>query len=176
MSRILYASLLPVVLAFGFWGCNHDNAVSSAAADPQLVSVSPANGATDVPTTQAITMKFNTPMDPYSVTSDFHCAGGEEMHKWMDALQHPAHQHPMTDQEMDHMMQWMHDIESPGTFEWSHNMMVCTFHPRGGLSPDTDYMIYFGEGARSQGGGMMNMRHMQHIQNDAVMVHFRTGA
>lgn len=174
MNRIFYASLLPVVLAFGSWGCNHDNSVSSAAANqPKLVAVSPADGVTDVPTTQAITLKFDKPMDSYSVTSDFHCAGGEEMHKWMDAFQHPASQHPMTGQEMDHMMQWMHDIESPGTFEWSHNMMECTFHPRGGLSPDTDYMIYFAQGARSQGGGMMNM---QHMQNDAVMVHFRTGA
>jgi hypothetical protein len=177
MTRPGFFSMALVLLAFGVWlsGCSDDDSVSRVAeVQPLVVSVSPQDGATDVPTANAIVMTFNTPIDTMSVMEHFHCSGGDEMWEWMDSLQHhgsgPGPGGHMGD--MDHMMEWMRDIEHPGEFDWNDEMTECVFRPDTGFSPHTDYMIYLEGDVRSHGGMMMDMHDLQY---DGLMIHYKTG-
>jgi hypothetical protein len=164
-----------VLLAFGVWlsGCSDDDSVSRVAeVQPLVVSVSPQDGATDVPTANPIVMTFNTAMDTMSVMEHFHCSGGDEMWAWMDSLQHHGSGHGGHMGDMDHMIEWISNIEHPGEFHWNENMTECVFRPGAGFSPHTDYMIFFEGDVQSHGGMMMDMHHFQY---DGLMIHFRTG-
>ena len=175
MTRTGFSAVALGLFVLGAWlsGCSEDNPVSGITeGEPSVVSVSPRDGATDVPTSGAIVMTFNLPMDTMSVMGHFYCSGGDEMWQWMDSLQHhgPGGGGGMAD--MDHMMEWMRDIEHPGEFDWNDEMTECVFRPDTGFSPHTDYMIYLEDGIRSQRGMMMDMHHLQY---DGLMIHFRTG-
>jgi hypothetical protein len=175
VTRPRFLSLALVLIVLGVWlsGCSDDDSVSrTAEVQPLLVTVSPQDGATDVPTADSIMMTFNTLMDTTSVMGHFHCSGGDEMWAWMDSLQHhgPGPGGHMGD--MEHMMEWMRDIEHPGEFHWNEEMTECVFRPDGGFAPHTDYMVYLEGAVRSHGGQMMDMHHLQY---DGLMIHFRTG-
>jgi hypothetical protein len=74
--------------------------------------------------------------------------------------------------DMDHMMDWMRDIEHAGEFHWNDQMTECVFRAAAGFMPDSDYMLYLEGDIRSHGGEMMDMNHAQY---DGFMIHFRTG-
>ena len=177
MTRLGFFSMVLLLLATGVWlsGCGDDDSMSGITETQTLViSVSPQDGETAVPTADPIVMTFNTPMDTVSVMGNFHCPGGDEMWEWMDSLQHhgPGSGSGGHMNGMDHMMDWMRDIEHPGKFGWNDEMTECVFRPVGGFSPHTDYMIYLEGDIRTHGGGMMDVHHMQ---SDGLMIHFRTG-
>ena len=174
MNRLICFSLTTALFALGAWlsGCS-DNSVSGSPEVPLVVSVSPKDGATDVPTADLVVITFNTVMDTMSVMGHFHCAEGDEMWEWMDSLQHHGPGPGGHMGEMDHMMDWMRDIQLPGEFRWNDDMTECTFHPDEEFSPQTDCMIYLEGDVRSHAGMMMDMHHLQF---DAVMIHFRTGS
>lgn len=168
-TGMLFVATLTIALT-AIWaaGCSNENTVSSNSAEPpQILSVSPQDGAADVPTSSTVTIKFDTPMDTESVTANAYLCGGDEMHEWMDSFMH--HQGPgghMMD--MDQMMEWMHRIETPGEYHWNDEHDVCEFTPAGGLRPDTDYMLFIGDGMMSHSGVSMSAHH------DGYMYHFHT--
>ena len=175
MTRFRFFSSALVLLVFGVWlaGCSDGGAVTGTAeAQPSIVSVSPADGATKVPPSSPIVLTFNEPMDTMSVMGSFYCSGGDEMWAWMDSLQHhgPGPGGHMAD--MDHMMEWMRDIEHPGEFDWNDEMTECAFRPDILFLPHTDYMVYLERGIRSHDGMMMDMHELQY---DGLIIHFRTG-
>jgi hypothetical protein len=94
------------------------------------------------------------------------------MWEWMDSFQHHGPGRGGRMENMEHMMDWMGDIEIPGDFEWNHEMTECVFRPDAGFSPSTDYMVYLRGDIRSHGGDLMDMHHLQY---DGFMIHFRTG-
>ena len=175
MIRLVFFSLTAGLLVFGAWlsGCSDNNSVNGSAEVPRVVSVSPQDGATDVSTADRVVITFNTAMDTMSVMGHFHCAEGDEMWEWMDSLQHHGPGPGGHMGNMDHMMDWMRDIQLPGEFQWNDDMTECTFHPDSGFLPQTDCMIYLEGDVRSHAGMMMDMHHLQF---DAVMIHFRTGS
>ncbi|NIM65856.1 MAG: hypothetical protein GTO51_07705 [Candidatus Latescibacteria bacterium] len=175
MTRPGFFSTALILLAFGVWfsGCSNDDSISGIAeVQPLVVSVSPQNGTKNVPISSSIIMTFNTPMDTISVMEHFHCSGGDEMWEWMDSLQHHGPGHGGHMGRMDHMMEWMRDIELSGEFDWNAEMTECVFHPDTGFLAHTDYMIYLEGDVRSRGGMMMDMHRLQY---DGLMIHFRTG-
>ncbi|MEJ2722987.1 MAG: Ig-like domain-containing protein [bacterium] len=142
MKTIGLAATILILFTSVAWfaGCGGDDPVSQAASPaPEIAGVSPADGATGVATSTAITVDFDMPMDPQSVMENFYVSGGDEMHEWMDSLTyHHNHHHGDWMMDLDHMMEWMDDIHIPGEFHWNDAHDRCEFVPSPGLDPDTD--------------------------------------
>ena len=89
---------------------------------PYVLFVEPANGATGIPLTQAITVTFSMPMDRASTQAAFSLK-------------------PLRS-----------DARVPGRFVWSQNDTVMTFIPEGQLELDTEYLITLESSALSAQG------------------------
>jgi hypothetical protein len=110
-------------------------------------------------------------MNPETVMANLHLSGGDEMHDWMESLDHMNRHGGQHMMDMDEMMDWMHDIEMPGDYHWNDDHDICEFVPDSGLMPNTDYMLFVGEGMRSHTGELLDTHHLAH---DGYMYHFRT--
>jgi len=152
-------------------GCGDSETTATQNEAPKIVSVYPADGAADVYTASAISMKFSQPMDTSSVRIGFHMAGGDVMNQWMDSLNNYMGMGHMGMNNMDHMMDWMNNSEYGGHFEWNHELDSCRFIPDSIMAPNTNYMIYMRGDIKSRGGMMMNMSGTDY---DGYMYHFHT--
>lgn len=139
---------------------------------PELLSTMPMNGAMNVGTSTQIMMAFNEPMDTLSVMDGFYFCGGDEMHEWLDSLEHHRGMGGMGMVDMGHMMEWLGDIEMPGDFDWNVDMDTCWFYPDSTLMPNEDYMIYMNGDLEDMHGGMMNMHGLDY---GGYMIRFTTG-
>jgi len=170
---IFFAAVAVVVTVIRLAGCGTENNLHSMNNDtnqlPQIVSVYPPDGATGVATTTEVSIAFDTPMDTMSVMASFHLVGGDDMHEWMDSLEHHNH---MSMMDMDDMMDWMDSIEYHGRFHWNENMDSCRFVPDSSLMPNTDYMLFLYGDLHSHDGMMMDRHHLDY---DGFMYHFQTG-
>lgn len=149
-----------VVIAFaGIWlaGCSDDNnnTTGPAVGSPVLLAVTPPSGATNVPPTDSITMKFNMPMDTTSVRMAFHLAGGPEMLVWMDSL--AGHMGGMGHMmNMGTMMQWMDTIQYGGSFHWNNRRDSVTFVPDS-MHANSQQLMYLYGNVRGSNGQLMVM-------------------
>lgn len=98
---------------------------------PEILSITPADGATGVARSTAVNVEFSDPMDRESCESRFALMHGE-----MTSL-------PM-------MGGMMGDIE--GHFEWDERGMMMTFHPDSTLMDSSVYSICIWEGMQSLHG------------------------
>jgi hypothetical protein len=172
-TTIFFAIVAGVVAVIWLTGCDTEDHHRSMNNDtgqlPQIVSVYPPDGATGVATTTAVNITFDMPMDTLSVMAGFHFTGGDDMHEWMDSLEHHSNMGTMN---MNHMMDWMDSIEYHGQFYWNENMDSCRFVPDSTLMPNTDYMLFLYGNIKSHNGMMMDRHHLDY---DGYMYHFRTG-
>jgi len=155
-------------------GCSNDSKSTNSTLPtgaPQLLSASPANGATSVDPASPMSMKFNMPMDTQSVHSNFHLAGGTEMALWMDSLSHHMGMGGMGMVDMGHMMQWMDSVQYRGQLHWNAALDSCWFATDSGLMPNTNQMMYLYSGVKGQNGHMMVMDTFQY---GGYMDHFMT--
>lgn len=171
-GKLIVAALVLISAVIWLAGCGKDNPVSSSTPQlPSIVSVSPPDGATGIPTSATVSIQFDMPMNTESVMADSYLAGGDEMHAWMDSLTHHNGSGGGSMMDMDEMMEWMHRIAMPGEYHWNGAHDFCEFVADNGLMPDTDYMIFIGAGMRSHSGGSM---HTHDPRYDGYMFHFRT--
>jgi hypothetical protein len=170
-GTLVVTTLVLASAAVWFGGCGGDHISSSAIHSPSLLSVSPPDGADEVAASTAITVQFDAPMDTKSVTANMYLTCGDDMHEWMDSFTGRGGMGGGHMMGMDDMIEWMHRIETPGDYHWNDAHDVCEFVPQGGLKPDVDYMLFIGEGMRSDNGGMMRTRHDGY---DQYMYHFHT--
>lgn len=90
---------------------------------PEIIYMSPSDGTMNHNISTQIIMAFNMPMDTMSVMHNFHMAGGDDMHLFMDSLEHCSSDSGMMGggmggmMGMEHMMDWMDSIQCPGHFE-----------------------------------------------------------
>ena len=145
---------------------------TGSTAAPRLVSILPTDGTTGVALNSGIAMTFDMPMDTASVMANFHMIGGDDMHLWMDSLDHHMGSGGMGMMGMGHMMNWMDSIQHEGEFHWNDEMDSCVFIPDSSMMPNTDYMMFMNGDVHSQNGMTMNMSQMQY---DGHMIHFTTG-
>ena len=174
--RLLVAiTMLTMTLATFITGCGDDDTVSGSpnTAAPVVLSVTPADGSSAVPTSTTISVKFGMPMDTLSVMHNFHLSGGQNMHEWMDSVSHFGGMGHMSMGHMDNMMQWMDSIETHGDFHWNYVMDSCEFIPSSSISASEEHMIFIYEGGMmGHGGGMMGS---QHDDDQYHYYHFSTG-
>ena len=139
---------------------------------PKLISVTPGDGSIGVSPNSPVTMVFDMSMDTSSVTTNFHMIGGNDMHMWMDSLDHHMGMGGMGMMGMNHMMDWMDSIQYNGEYHWNGGMDTCVFVPDSMMMPSTDYMMFMNGDIHAHNGEMMNMSKLQY---DGHMVHFTTG-
>ncbi|MCB2229886.1 Ig-like domain-containing protein [bacterium] len=139
---------------------------------PRLISTYPTDGSVGVDPAASLTIVFDIPMDTISVVNNFHMIGGDDMHMWMDSLDHHMGMGGMGMMGMDHMMDWMDSIQYHWEYHWNDDMDTCLFIPDSALMPNTDYMMFLSGDVHGHNGEMMNMQQMQY---DGHMVHFTTG-
>ena len=173
---ILLATLAAVALVIVLAGCSSDDNESTTGPDsgaaPRIVTTYPADGATNVSRSTAVSLTFNTPMDTSSVRLGFHLAGGNQMHLWLDSLDHHYGMGGMGMMNMDHMMDWMDSIEYGGQFHWNAAFDSCQFIPDSTFMPDTDYLMFMYGNVQGRNGMMMDM---DQAFADSLMFHFHTG-
>jgi len=99
-------------------------------------------------------MIFDMPMDTATVMANFHMTGGGDMNMWMDSLDHHMGMGGMGMMGMDHMMDWMDNIQHDGEFRWNNGMDTCVFVPDSTMMPNTDYMMFMNGDVHSHNGGM----------------------
>jgi hypothetical protein len=171
-SRLLSATLFAVLVVGCSIGDKNTSPATNPEARPLIVSMDPAAGATGVPTSTSVGIKFDMPMDSASVASCFFLSGGEPMHAWMDSL---GHHHGMMGGHMvnmGHMMAWMDTLCLAGDLHWNADHDSCYFAPRAPLRPLTDHMAYLNGAVRSSHGEEMDMAQ---FDDGGPMLHFRTG-
>ncbi|MDF1545858.1 MAG: Ig-like domain-containing protein [bacterium] len=139
---------------------------------PKLVSAIPSDGSTGVPPNSAIMFAFDMPMDTPTVMTNLHVIGGDDMHMWMDSLDHHLGMGGMGMMGMGEMMNWMDSIQYDGLFEWSGGMDTCIFTLDSTMMPNSDYMMFLYGDVHANNGEMMNMSQQQY---DGHMIHFTTG-
>ncbi|MFQ6616985.1 MAG: Ig-like domain-containing protein [Fidelibacterota bacterium] len=151
-----YRTLAWVGLVFFlFAGCGQEEEGTV----PEILSISPADGATGVARTTAIEVEFSDPMDRESCESRFALVHGE-----ITSL-------PM----MGGMMGDIH-----GEFHWDEDDMMMTFHPDSTLMDSSDYSICLWEGMQNRDGSwemtMGGMRPHGMESEGGIISHFTTGS
>lgn len=169
-------SLSILVLAAMGLGCgdDHHNMMSNnSGTGGAILRVYPADGATNVPMSAAIAVKFNRKMDTISVMNNLRLMGGGEMHEWMDTAAHHGGMGHMSMRDMDHMMNWMDSIAMGGAFSWNQAIDSCEFVPTAGMLANQEHMIFMYEGGMmDHNGGMMGSNH---TDDQYHSYHFMTG-
>lgn len=126
MSILRALSVAVATLAVGA-ACS-DSATEPAVAEVQLQSVTPAGGATNVPTTATMIMQFSGAM----------MTGMEEY-------------------VMLHQGAGVAGPLEPIACEWSANQTTITCQPQGPLGPHMDYTLHLGGGMRDDAGHSIGM-------------------
>jgi hypothetical protein len=161
-----------ILLVFTLTGCSDDERPTSQSdSQVQIIAVTPADGQQNVSRDIAISLVFDMPMDTMSVMSGFHLSGGEQMHEWMDSLEHHHSMGNMGVTGMGHMIDWLEEFECDGLFHWDEGMDSCEFIPDSMLLSESEYMIFLFGDVRSDDGVVMDMHHLEY---DGYMVHFKT--
>ncbi|NOZ04180.1 MAG: Ig-like domain-containing protein [FCB group bacterium] len=133
-------------------GCADDGGETG----PEIVAISPADGATNVAKSTAVLVQFSEPMDESSCESRFGLFAGD-----LDTI--PAD-----------IMERMH-----GDFTWNADQTVMAFHPDSLLMDSTMYSIYLQAGMMakdSHGDGMMlsGMKRHGMEMTDGIISRFTT--
>lgn len=135
--------------------------------------LSPANGATGVPTDARIGIKFSTSMDTLSVMSRLYFTGGSSMQMWMDSMNHSGGtSHEAHHGDAGRMMTLMDSLQFPGHFAWNETLDSCTFVPDSLMMPGTSHMIYMDAGMMSGDGMTMEMD--KDGASEVMQFHFTT--
>lgn len=174
-SGVLFL-LLPLLILF-ITGCGNDDdsTLNSNYSTSFIQSISPANGSTGVSNTTSISMTFSGPMDTMSVMDNFHLAGGDDMHDWMDSVSHNGGMGNMGMSQIDRMMDMLDSMHVSGSFHWNAEMDSCEYILSDSMMSNTEYMIYMDENEMmNHGGGMMGMG-MNHNDDGYHEYHFTTG-
>lgn len=154
MKRLAGLIIFPVVFVL-VAGCAQDEDET----DPEILSITPVDGATGVARTGAIKVEFSDPMDPESCESRFALIHGE-----LTSL-------PM-------MGGMMGDLQ--GHFDWDQDDMMMTFHPDSTLMDSSVYSICLWEGMQNRNGsrqmGMDGMGRHGMQGEDGIISHFTTGS
>jgi hypothetical protein len=169
-AALIIGGLAVIILLVA--SCSDDSPGESSNLSPDLLRITPAEGASSVPTETSIHMAFNMPMDTQSVRMYTYFSGGELMHEWMDSLDHYGGMGHMNMNRMDHMIVWIDSIEWGGRFHWNENLDSCEFMPDSTLHYRTDYMIMFNENGIMGHNGMG--MHMGHYDEGYHYYHFHT--
>ncbi len=176
--KLFYMLLLIPILIFLLFGCSshHDNNMMSNNTNTSFAAlIFPANGTVDVSTASSVSLKFVTRMDTSSVMDNFHLAGGDGMHLWMDSVTHSGGMGNMSMEKMNHLMNWIDSIQIQGTFHWNSTMDSCEFIPSDSMLSNTDYMIFMDENNMMNRDGSMMGSNMNHHNNGYHQYHFKTG-
>ncbi|MFQ6612755.1 MAG: Ig-like domain-containing protein [Fidelibacterota bacterium] len=153
-----YLLSIPLILlgVFLLNGCEDTGTVK-----PEVVSISPENGANQVSKSTAIEVRFNQPMDTGSCESRFGLHIGE-----------------LTEMPMMDMMGGSTLGDVAGQYTWNDDLTVMMFHPDSGLIDSTLYSICLMEGMESEDhqGTMMMGGMMDHgsMLGDGMVTHFTT--
>ncbi len=162
-TLILTGGLVLIVGILALVGCGDDDhdIISNLGTDvTSIASVYPADGATGIPTSASVAIKFTGPVDTMSVMQNLHLAGGQSMREWRDSLSHHGGFGIMNMNMEEHMMAWMDSIHAPGEFHWNGTLDSCEFVPDSSLMPGTEYLCLLYEGGMHDGhGGMMGGEH-----------------
>ena len=166
-------ALLVAALSTGCSNSDNNSTGSNLSTTPQIASVAPADGASGIPVTTSLSIKFDRPMDTLSVMEHVHLSGGAAMHEWMDSLMHTG---GMMGGGMGmhrgHMMNWMDTIQVHGEFHWNAEMDSCEFVPDSALMSSTEYMMALCDSLMSHDGMFMDMSHLPY---ETFMSHFTCG-
>lgn len=163
--RVVMAVGLTGILLVGVFlaGCsnNVEEQISGSANEvTTIASVYPADGATGVPRSTSIAIRFSGPVDTLSVMNNLHLSGGQPMHEWYDSLGHYGGFGMMNMAMANHMMNWMDSIQTPGHYSWNDTRDSCQFVPDSELLSNADYLCLLYEDGMNDGhGGMMGGSH-----------------
>ena len=172
-------SLMMLIAAGLFWGCNTKTPTDPGNDLQSLMTVTPADGATSVDRNVGIGLSFVIAPERLLVTSGVHLISSyalDSLHG-MGMMGHMT----MTDAMADSaVMRYLDEYHStPGKITWSDDDRQCVFQPDSTLTPNTEYMIHFDQtmismmDQRADSMGMM-MQFGQGTGN-GTMVHFTTG-
>jgi hypothetical protein len=143
-------------------GCSMDDPTGPAVPkEATLLSVNPADAATGVSLDVGVTLTFSAPVDRELVQSHLHLIS-----QWAiaDSVCPDSATMHHDDFDMDHCMgdpEVMRHLDqhhaTSGSYSWDRSGTVCTFHPGGGMTPSTEYMMHVGRDVADMGGhhGMM---------------------
>ncbi len=139
-TRLKNTRLLSTIIVLGvlFWsGCEDSKTIK-----PEVVSISPSNGATNVARTTAIEVTFSKAMDTLSCESRFGLHTGE-----------------LTEMPMMGMMGMGTTLgDVPGQYSWNDDHTVMTFQLASALMDSALYSICLMEGMESEDHeGMITM-------------------
>ncbi len=156
-----------IALLGAIWlGCSKDTKITSYLDQPGLVlSISPTDGSTSVPTSASVTIAFSSSMDREAFQQDFIFLSGQMMQEFMDSL---AYMHSGPDSM--HMRQMYHQYCIQGEFHWNNQSDTCVFQPGSALSPMTEHMLYLMQHREQQ----MHMHHNGEVMSEDFMSHFTT--
>ena len=126
-------------------GGSSGTATAPAASAPRVLSLTPADGATDVGATATITATFDMPMDASSVQNNMHVYEGD----------------PQTGTMV------------PGAMSWNETNTVMTFTPSAAMAPGATHTIHFNAGMAGASNGHM-MSGGGHMMTADQMASFMT--
>jgi len=180
VSTMLQVGLV-AVLSLAIAGCNNSTTPTGGANVPSALvrSVSPADGATNVPLQTTISIEFSQPMDANAIRESVHLVGGDGMRDWLDFAHPESGFGNMSYNDYMHMMGLLDSLDMSGEFVWEDGFERCEFHPDSGFVPQENYMLIMDEDGMMNGG----MGHMGHTGNmgmnganrDLLMYRFETG-
>lgn len=145
------------MLAFGCSRSNDKTMNGNSSIQPTILRVTPADGATRVPRSASIGIKFNMPMDTVTVMSGLHFSGGKDMQRWMDSVDVMGGMNHMGMMNREQMMQCLDSLQMKGHFLWNANLDSCQFTPDSMMATNTEHMTFMYGQVKSYGGMMMNM-------------------
>lgn len=140
MKSKTFGTILAIssLLSLLWSGCSNDSKITSYVKPPGLVlSISPADGSTSVPTGTAVTLVFSSSVDRNAFEESFLVLHGQMMHLFMDSL---SAMHSGSDSL--NMMMTFQGYGWDGHFQWNDQNDTCVFHPDSSLAPNTEYMVY----------------------------------
>lgn len=169
--------ILMPILIISIIGCgdDHDDMMSGGVNSSFIVDIIPSNGSVGVSTASSISFTFSTSMDTMSVMDNFHLAGGDDMHNWMDSVSHNGGMGNMGMGQMDHMMDMLDSMHVTGSFHWNAEMDSCEYILSDSMMSNTEYMIYMDENEMMNHDGSMMGMNMNHTDDGYHQSHFTTG-
>jgi len=154
---ICLVAALATLLAIGCSSSNDKMMNNDSNAQPAILRITPANGATAVSRSASVGIKFNTSMDTTTVMSGFHFSGGPGMQMWMDSMNTMGGMNQMGMMDCDNMMQMMDSLQLNGHFHWNATLDSCQFTPDSMMAANTEHMTFMYGQIKSHSGMMMNM-------------------
>jgi hypothetical protein len=163
------------LLAIGCSSSNDKVTNNNSNAQPVILRITPANGATGVSKSASVGIKFNTSMDTATVMSGFHFSGGPGMQTWMDSMNTIGGMNHMGMMGRDRMMQMMDTLQMKGHFLWNGALDSCQFTPDSMMAANTEHMTFMYGQIKSHAGMMMNMGGSGMMSSDTGFTyHFTT--